>query len=399
MARVMQAKLDDHPLLALIIGVFCIYCIYTLIGSGASLAQNAVAAFSTVSPTPTSAWDAPCAAPIPLVVGSTGDGTRSLPTIEHESVRYPDTPITASAISDVTLLAKWGAGEGGRYEWAMGAQPVADMVLLSNSNRIALATEAGVQVRHLANGTIGCTAQDIDVSDLALSLDQTQIASNNRKGEVRVWAVENGILSHNFTLPHPIATLSFTPKGTELLTFADSERTLVTPLTAAPAAIPAKWLAEIKANDAYFHQHLKGTRVATIEKEIVIIRNAVGRTTETIPLNFAYLKGAFSADGTRLALAGNQGMGVWDLAEGQPIWKSNRANAHINDIVFSPDGTWIATVSNYNGDISLWDAHDGTLLGKLEGHLEYVVALELAPDGTYLLSASRDGTIGVWGIP
>lgn len=402
----MKKKLDTHPLVGLIIGVFLIYAAYMLIGSGVNLAQSAVTAFSPQAEenVANSVWETPCSAPLPLMMRTTGGRTSNLPTIEGELVAYPTIPITASAIPSVTLLAKWGAGESGRYVWGEGNQPFTDMVLLSNSNRVALATDEGVQLRHLNDGIIGCqTSRDLMASELAVTRDQTQIAANHVKegGTVQIWGIDDGIIRHDFTLDHNIGDMRFTPNGEELLAFATFGRGTSTPLTTALPNAPILWREMEEARTTLFHPDAQGNVLlaAIIGRETVTLRNGEGKQPQTFTPEFGNMMGTFSADGTRLALAGNEGMGVWDIEEGRLLWAVRRTNTHINDVLFSPNGEWMATVSNGNGIIWIWDAQNGNLLGSLEGHLESVVALEIAPDGTYLLSASQDGTIGVWGIP
>lgn len=63
-------------------------------------------------------------------------------------------------------------------------------------------------------------------------------------------------------------------------------------------------------------------------------------------------------------------------------------------IAWSPDGALIAAGTR-NGVICLFDATRGAFLGEIAAHGAEVTALCFTPDGR-LISASDDGSIGVW---
>lgn len=67
----------------------------------------------------------------------------------------------------------------------------------------------------------------------------------------------------------------------------------------------------------------------------------------------------------------------------------------VHSIAISPDGQMLASCS-YNQTISIWNLHDGVLLGILEGHSERVLCVAFSPDGKFLASGSQDNTIKVW---
>lgn len=108
----------------------------------------------------------------------------------------------------------------------------------------------------------------------------------------------------------------------------------------------------------------------------------------------------FSPDGTRLAVATDIGIWVYNahtgaeiaLVKGQP-----RGISTVNIIAFAPDGTTLAVGSGRLGgaigSVELWDTMTGEPLTVLGEDIGSVQALEFSADGTTLASVSWSGTL------
>jgi WD40 repeat protein len=70
----------------------------------------------------------------------------------------------------------------------------------------------------------------------------------------------------------------------------------------------------------------------------------------------------------------------------------------VGAVVFSPDGTKLATASS-DTTAWLWDAATGQPLGAPMKHDGLVVAVAFSPDGTKLATASDDKTARLWTVP
>src|SRR6266852_1956459 len=114
---------------------------------------------------------------------------------------------------------------------------------------------------------------------------------------------------------------------------------------------------------------------------------------------------AWSPDGTRLASGGgdrdetNKASGttvqVWDAADGSYVFTYRGHTDSVEAVVWSPDGTRIASAS-LDKMVQVWDAADGSHVFTYLGHYDVVKTVAWSPDGKRIASGSGDKTVQVW---
>lgn len=108
------------------------------------------------------------------------------------------------------------------------------------------------------------------------------------------------------------------------------------------------------------------------------------------------LVAAFSPDGQFVATGDDNGnLGLWGVAENEPIWNIQGHGSGIWSIAFCAEGRVIVSGSN-DRTIRFWDAKTGQPIEVWSGHQGGVRCVAVSPDGNILASASTDCTVKLW---
>lgn len=114
---------------------------------------------------------------------------------------------------------------------------------------------------------------------------------------------------------------------------------------------------------------------------------------------------SISPDGKRIASgSSDKTVKIWDLKTGDLIHTLAIRKDPIHSVAFSPDGKILASggKSKYKSEqgetttIYLWNAATGELLRTLAGHILRVNKLVFSPNGSILASVCNEGTVKLW---
>jgi len=193
------------------------------------------------------------------------------------------------------------------------------------------------------------------VVNVAFSPQGDKLATTSMDGSAKIWDVESGDLLQTF-IGHTAGLVSpaFSPDTT--------------------------WLATTS---------LDGTaRVWDVETGVEI---------QTLPHSGITGGLAFSPMGNRLAIANHDAYDVkiWDTATWQELVTLTGHTEGVNDVVFSPDGSRLVSVSSDRSG-RIWDVETGDQLKILEGHSGFVFGIDFSADGSLIATGGVDGTAKIW---
>ena len=122
-----------------------------------------------------------------------------------------------------------------------------------------------------------------------------------------------------------------------------------------------------------------------------------GRRLATLASDGAPLRaGDINRPGTRVALAGNRQIALWDIADpaAPRLVETLAHDGPVNALVFDPLGERLASASE-DRSARLWEAASGRLIEKMP-HTDSVRAVAFSPSGDRVASAGNDFTARVW---
>jgi WD40 repeat protein/beta-lactamase regulating signal transducer with metallopeptidase domain len=204
---------------------------------------------------------------------------------------------------------------------------------------------------------------------LAFSHDGKMLASSGTLG-VRLWDVATGKeLPASTGHDAAISALVYSPDGTLLATSSSPSSTM-------QGVFPGVPVDPIRLWDA-----------------------ATGREVRAFDVQAPADALAFSPDGKRLAAAGGEHVGLWDVTtskqllshQGQKeVLRTERGRVPFTSVAFSPDGATLAA-GGKDGTLIFWKAATGEKIRSLDG--EPITSLAYSPDGKLLALGLTDHTV------
>ena len=257
--------------------------------------------------------------------------------------------------------------------------------------------DGGVRLWDAASGQPKATLEGQGVLSKAFSPDGVTLASGSIDGEVQLWDVASGQLKTTLNgHKYRIYSLAFSPDGSTLAIASRDGRAGLWDV----ANGLFKAILEEDTRGVYalaFSPDGSALAIARYDGRAGLwdVANGLFKAILEEDTRGVYAL-AFSPDGSTLASSNWDGtVGLWDMANG--LFKVLGEYADNNHpLAFSPDGSTLA--SGFFGMVRLWDTASGQVQDNWPGHTRSVRSVVFSPDGTILASGSWDGTIRLWDV-
>lgn len=290
----------------------------------------------------------------------------------------PDGATVAAA--NGTAVSLWNVNDGEFIADLTHTDPVLSVAFAPDGEHLAAANGPNISLWQVAEraATQELTAKAKVVS-VAFAARGGLLASGADDNTVALWRVSDGqLLETRSGHTQPALSLAFAPDGLTLA--SGSADGTIRVWDTSSASLPVFPTPKPTATS-------KATATPGLTPAKVIQLDSTAKWPPRL---------AFSPDNQRLAGGSRSPFAyVWDVNSGAVIFQLAHGpeGGKVEDVVFAPDGSWLATSSEAEGTVKLWNMGDGSLIRTLSPEGGKVHHIAIAPSGG-LIAATNDA--GVW---
>jgi serine/threonine protein kinase len=245
------------------------------------------------------------------------------------------------------------------------------------------------------------------ITGVCFTPDGLHILSWSDDKTLRVWEVASGKqvrrFEHGAQVDHQ--GVMVTPAGERILSASDDKIFHVWELGSGKELSRFGFQGDVKHNVWVSAISTDGRRALSSGGDNILRLWDVEKGTQMRVLDTQSSGGIFSPDGRfALAYARDGYLRLYDVGSGKLIRRFEQGPAGVTIASFSPDGERVLASYEHpkNGGLDyfeLWDVPSGREIHRLAGNPGGASKIIFSPDGRRALSAGRDGTVRLWGLP
>jgi WD40 repeat protein/serine/threonine protein kinase len=228
--------------------------------------------------------------------------------------------------------------------------------------------------------------------------DQWLAGGDDTFGELRIWPLNGTQARRDLSIAGPVTALAALGDGSTIVVGTRNN------VLAAIDAGSGKARASTRGHPGPADLSPDNRLLARLDgSDVTVVEVTTDEPVVTIAANAADLESlTFSPDGRLLAGFGGWGffktsLRLWDASSGRELFLAGNPPGTVQSLTFSADGSRLALAGD-SRLVTVWDTARLELQQSLDDFSDRVIALAFHPDGRHLAVACQDRTVAVWDV-